>query len=35
MSGSAVIEELSNFEASDLKHVEVVEKATLPSVEGF
>ncbi len=34
MSGAAVLEEMSKFEASELKHVEVVEKATLPSVEG-
>ncbi len=33
-SANAVIEDLAKFEASALKHVEVNEKATLPSVEG-
>ncbi len=31
---TAVIEDLAKFEPSALKHVEVTEKATLPSVEG-
>lgn len=34
MSGTAVLEEMSKFDASGMKHVEVTEKVALPSVEG-
>jgi hypothetical protein len=33
MSGTAVLEEMSKFDASGMKYVEVTEKVALPSVE--
>ena len=35
MSGAAVLQEVTRFEASELKHVEVTERAGLPTVEGM
>lgn len=34
MSGAAVLEEVTKFESSELKHVDYKEKQGLPTVEG-